>query len=314
MAENEKTRMRNKRRKIRKGRVFITFLLLFLTVVGVYAYTQYKAGVDLANGQKQKKENFIGDEKSAKNIDNILLLGVDSRGEEKSRTDSMILVSWNKDTNDIKMVSFMRDIYADIPNYQSYKLNTAYYLDGVQLLKDTLSNMFDIEINHYALIDFKNFESLVDVVAPNGVEVNVEKNMSKNIGVHLKKGTQQLNGKELLGYARFRKDAQGDFGRVDRQQKTLEALKKEVVSPTNYKNYPKLLGALQGYVQTDITSKEELAFMTSIIKGGDVNIEKLTIPVENSFTFASYPHAGSVIEINKEVNKKALDVFLDFQQ
>jgi polyisoprenyl-teichoic acid--peptidoglycan teichoic acid transferase len=314
MAENEKTRMRNKRRKIRKGRVFITFLLLFLTVVGVYAYTQYKAGVDLANGQKQKKENFIGDEKSAKNIDNILLLGVDSRGEEKSRTDSMILVSWNKDTNDIKMVSFMRDIYADIPNYQSYKLNTAYYLGGVQLLKDTLSNMFDIEINHYALIDFKNFESLVDVVAPNGVEVNVEKNMSKNIGVHLKKGTQQLNGKELLGYARFRKDAQGDFGRVDRQQKTLEALKKEVVSPTNYKNYPKLLGALQGYVQTDITSKEELAFMTSIIKGGDVNIEKLTIPVENSFTFASYPHAGSVIEINKEVNKKALDVFLDFQQ
>ncbi|MEK5530085.1 LCP family protein [Viridibacillus sp. FSL R5-0468] len=314
MQENQQTRVRKKRRKLRKGRVFFTFLLLLLVGVGVYAYTEYKAGLELAKGQEHIKEDFIGDEASSKNIDNILLLGVDSRGESKSRTDSMILVSWNKDTNDIKMVSFMRDIYAEIPGYQSYKLNTAYYLDGVQLLKDTISNMFDVEINHYALIDFKSFESMVDILAPNGVEVNVDKDMSKNIGVKLKKGTHQLNGKELLGFARFRSDEKGDFGRVDRQQKALEALKKEVVSPGNYKNFPKLLGALQGYVQTDMTTKDELSFMTSIIKGGDLNIEKLTIPVEHGYSFANYPHAGSVIEIDRALNNKALEEFLDFEQ
>ncbi|MGE7918104.1 LCP family protein [Viridibacillus sp. NPDC093762] len=314
MQENQQTRVRKKKRKLRKGRVFFTFLLFLLVGVGVYAYTEYKAGIELAKGQEQKPENFIGDEASSKNIENILLLGVDSRGEAKSRTDSMMLVSWNKDTNDIKMVSFMRDIYADIPGYQSYKLNTAYYLDGVQLLKDTISNMFDVEINHYALIDFKSFESMVDIIAPNGVEVNVDKDMSKNIGVNLKKGTQQLNGKELLGFARFRSDAQGDFGRVDRQQQALEALKKEVVSPGNYKNFPKLLGALQGYVQTDMTAKDELSLMTSIIRGGDLNIEKLTIPVEHSYSFANYSHAGSVIEIDRALNNKALEEFLDFEQ
>ncbi|MGE7835470.1 LCP family protein [Viridibacillus arvi] len=314
MQENQQTRVRKKRRKLRKGRVFFTLLLLLLVGGGVYGYTEYKAGLELAKGQEQIKENFIGDKASSKNIENILLLGVDSRGEAKSRTDSMILVSWNKDTNDIKMVSFMRDIYADIPGYQSYKLNTAYYLEGVQLLKDTISNMFDVEINHYALIDFKSFESMVDILAPNGVEVNVDKDMSKNIGVKLKKGTQQLNGKELLGFARFRSDAQGDFGRVDRQQKALEALKKEVVSPGNYKNFPKLLGALQGYVQTDMTAKDELSLMASIIKGGDLNIEKLTIPVEHGYTFANYSHAGSVIEIDRALNNKALEEFLDFEQ
>ena len=239
-----------------------------------------------------------------------MLLGVDSRGEKKSRTDSMILVSWDKDTNDIKMVSFMRDIYANIPGYQSYKLNTAYYLDGVQLLKDTLQNTFDVEINHYALIDFKSFEKLVDIVAPNGVEVYVDHDMSQNIGVSLKKGKQKLNGKELLGFARFRHDNLGDFGRVDRQQKALEALKKEAFSPSNFKNYPKLLGAIQGYVQTDMTNSQELGYLFTAIKEGNLSIHRLTIPVEHSYNYGYYPQAGSVLDINVDQNKKALEKFL----
>lgn len=85
--------------------------------------------------------------------------------------------------------------------------------------------MFGLPIHHYALIDFKNFESLVDILAPNGVEMDVEKDMSENIGVELKQGVHHLNGQELLGYARFRHDAEGDFGRVARQQKVIEALK-----------------------------------------------------------------------------------------
>lgn len=50
--------------------------------------------------------------------------------------------------------------------------------------------------------------------------------MSKNIGVSLKKGNHRLNGKELLGYARFRHDPEGDFGRVRRQQQVMQTLKK----------------------------------------------------------------------------------------
>src|SRR5690606_37550652 len=137
---------------------------------------------------------------------------------EQSRSDTMMLLSRNKETNEIKLVSFMRDIYADIPGYKSYKLNTAYYLGGVQLLKDTLNTMFDIPIHHYAIIDFESFESLIDILAPNGIEIEVEKDMSEQIGVTLTQGVHDLNGKELLGYARFRQDAEGDFGRVERQQ------------------------------------------------------------------------------------------------
>ncbi|MGX9134504.1 LCP family protein [Rummeliibacillus sp. JY-2-4R] len=308
MEEKRYTHVR-KKRKLRKGRILSVIIILLALIAGIYSYTQYKAGQKIASGIPHKTEQFKGDTKTKSNIENILLVGVDSRGEAKSRSDSMILVSWNKDTNDIKMVSFMRDIYANIPGYQSYKLNTAYYLGGVSLLKNTLQNMFDVEVNHYALIDFKSFESLVDIVAPNGVKVYVDHDMSQNIGVSLKKGEQRLNGKELLGFSRFRHDNKGDFGRVDRQQKALEALKKEALSPSNFKNYPKLLGAVQGYVESDLSNSQEVALMLSLIKGG-INIQRLTIPVEHSYDFGYYPQAGSVLEINIQQNQKALDQFL----
>lgn len=63
-----------------------------------------------------------------------------------------------------------------------------------------------------------------------------------------------------------------------------------------------------------MTAKDELSLMASIIKGGDLNIEKLTIPVEHGYTFANYSHAGSVIEIDRALNNKALEEFLDFEQ
>jgi len=302
---------RTKKKRLRKGRFILTLLLLMIIGVIAYSVHQYRMGLELAGDVKKEEVDFLPDEDSEGFV-NYLIIGVDSRGEEKSRSDTMMLLSWNKETNDVKLVSFMRDIYAEIPGYDSWKLNTAYYLGGVQLLKKTLNEMFDIPIHHYMVIDFKSFESLIDLIAPNGVEIEVEKDMSAHIGVTLTKGVHRLNGKELLGYARFRHDAEGDFGRVERQQKVIEALKDEVLRPANIKNLPKLIGAAQGYIQTDMTSSEEIKMVFSAIKGGVPEIQKMTIPVEGTYHFNSYQHAGSVIEIDLEANKSKLHEFLGF--
>ncbi|WP_075617800.1 LCP family protein [Paenisporosarcina indica] len=305
-------RSTRKKRKLRFGRIIMTLLLFLLIGITVYSIIQFNAGYKLASTNERKDVDFTGDPMDVKSsaIENILVLGVDTRGEEHSRTDTMMLVSWNKETDEVNVVSFMRDIYAQIPGYKSYKLNTAYYLDGVQLVKDTISSMFGVPIHHYALIDFNSFESLVDIVAPNGVEIDVEKAMSEKIGVVLEPGVQQLSGKELLGYARFRADEEGDFGRVARQQKVMEALKDEMLSPSNAKNYPKFVGAIQGYVQTDYTTNEEITHVLSLAFSGGIDINKLTIPVKDSYVFTSYSHAGSVIEIDLEQNKKELSDFI----
>lgn len=305
-------RFLRKRRKFRLGRLFFTLFIILLIGILLFSIVQYKAGHKLASKSNIPIEKFVGDSINVKNqsIENILVLGVDTRGEEKSRTDTMMILSWNKETKKVKVVSFMRDIYAQIPGYESYKLNTAYYLDGVQLVKDTITGMFGVPIHHYALIDFNSFENLVDIIAPKGVEIDVEKAMSEKIGVSLEPGLQQLNGKELLGYARFRADSEGDFGRVARQQKVIEALKDEILSPGNVVNYPKFAGAMQGYVQSDYSTTDEVRNVLSVAFNGGVNVEKMVIPVENSYQFASYSHAGSVIEIDVNQNKKALSDFL----
>ena len=307
----ENNRRPVKTKKLRKGRLFLLIFLVLIISITTYGIYQYQQGLKIGSeNNKIEPEEFVADVKH-ETVENFLILGVDSRGEEKSRTDTMMLMSFNRDTNTIKLVSFMRDIYAEIPNHRSYKLNTAYYLGGVQLLKDTLNNMFDIPIHHYALIDFKNFETLVDIIAPNGVEIDVEKDMSANIDVSLKKGLHRLNGKELLGYARFRMDAEGDFGRVARQQKVIEALKDEIISVSAIKNIPKFVGATQGYVTTDVTNKDQLEIMMKVITAGNLGVEKLTIPQEGTFTYKSYSHAGEVLQIDIEQNKQILHEFLN---
>lgn len=308
--ELQQTRRRRRKRRPRVGRILFVIFLFLAVGIGIYTFTQYSSGYKLADTEQKEPMEFNGDELKKGDRENILVLGVDSRGEDQARTDTMMIFSWDKENNDVKVISFMRDIYADIPEHESYKLNTAFYLGKVQLLKDTMQGMFDLPIHHYALIDFSSFESLVDIIAPDGVPVNVEKDMSEKIGVTLTKGQQNLNGKELLGYARFRSDAEGDFGRVGRQQLVMEVLKDELLSIENVPNLPKFIGATEGYIQTDYSRSDKTKRVLDAVVSGKLEMEKLTIPVEGTYSFKNYSHAGSVIVLDKEMNKTAITEFL----
>lgn len=303
---------RKRKKKLRVGRVLFTIITLCFIGAGFYSYVQYNEGKSMANGNEIDPGHFKGDatDPNYTSVENYLLLGVDDDGSGKSRTDTMMVLSWDKNEKKMRVVSFMRDIYASIPGYKSYKLNTAYYLGGVQTTKDTITGMFGVPIHHYAIVDFSNFESIVDIAFPDGVEIDVKKEMSEKIGVTLKPGIKKLNGKELLGYARFRADAEGDFGRVTRQQEVLSAMKKEAIRPGIIASVPKLTGAISGYVKTDLTSKDEISRMITLLLNRGVDIETMTVPVEGSYSFNSYAHAGSVIEVDVAKNKEAISKFL----
>lgn len=308
--EMQPARSGRRKKKRLRFRGILLLLFIILLAAGAYMFMQYQSGYKLAEENTESEPiSFDGDPENP-DYSNILVMGVDSRGEEQSRTDTMMLLSHNKKTDEVKMTSFMRDIYADIPGYQSYKLNTAYYLGGADLLANTLRSMFGVEIHHYALVDFSNFEQMVDIAAPNGVKIDVEKDMSELIGVSLKQGVHDLNGKELLGYARFRADNEGDFGRVRRQQQVLAAMKDELISPGAIPQYPKLAGAVRGYVQTDISTGNQVKLAIQLALKGGGDLERLTLPVEGSYSYGSYSHAGSVLDIDVEGNKQALSEFL----
>ena len=127
-------------------------------------------------------------------------------------------------------ISFMRDIYADIPGYKSYKLNTAYYLNGVQTNKRY--NHRDVWHSYSSLrhCGLHNFESIVDIAFPKGVEIDVKKEMSEKIGVTLMPGKKKLNGQELLAM-QFPCRCRRRFRTCSRQQEVISAMKDEAIRP-----------------------------------------------------------------------------------
>jgi LCP family protein required for cell wall assembly len=303
---------RNPKKKKRSLLLKLSLILVIL-ISGTlcYGFYQFKKGFQI--GEKNtNKQTIKFNSTKIPNKTNILLLGEDARKKGgSSRTDSIMILQYNK-KHETKLVSIMRDSYVTIPGYGKHKINAAYSFGGVELLRQTIQQNFGIEIEYFAIIDFKGFEEMIDEIAPKGVTINVEKPMESHIGVSLQSGVQQLNGKELLGYARFRHDAKGDFDRVVRQQKILEAIKSQVLTIKGIASLPKTLGVIQPYIQTNMSTMDLLKISSDyIVKGKDKDVETLRIPVNKAFIPKRYEKAGEVLELDLEKNKEALEWFLN---
>ena len=172
------------------------------------------------------KDDQIGGPGS--HIVNILLIGQDRReGEERARSDSMILCTFNKHTKQITMTSFLRDLYVPIPGHGSNRINAAYTLGGMKLLDKTLRENFGIYIDGNVEVDFGHFAQIIDLLG--GVDMELRQDeanfINKETGSDLSAGMQRLNGEQALMYSRIRKlDSDGDFSRTDRQRKVMSAL------------------------------------------------------------------------------------------
>ncbi|MBG9445197.1 LCP family protein [Cytobacillus firmus] len=251
---------------------------------------------------------------------NFLLIGVDSRGEEDSRSDAIVLASYEPSGESIKLVSLMRDSYVKIPDYQYMysKLNHAYYIGGKDLLKDTIEQNFGVQIDHTAIIDFKGFTAMLDAIAPDGIEAEVSTAMIEDMGLDLEPGKQKLKGSDILSYVRFRHDGQSDFGRVDRQQEILIGLKDEVMnqfsSPAGLARFPEVISQAMKYVETDLKIEEALSLGVKFLMNPVTDIETLRVPVEDSYENKTYEHAGSVLQLDFEENSEALKQFLDAEK
>jgi len=302
-----------KKSKLKKYILMSTVIFSFLILSTVcYGYYQYKKGIDSVakNIKNHKKIDFKG--VSIPDKTNVLLVGEDShKNGERSRTDSIMLLQYNN-KHEAKLISVMRDSYVPIPGHGSQKINAAYTFGGIELLRQTLEQNFGINFEYYAIIDFKGFEKMIDEIAPKGITVDVEKKMSSHIGVTLKPGVQQLNGKQLLGYARFRHDARGDFDRVARQQKILESIKDQVLSFNGITSLPKMLGMITPYIQTNMSTMELVSLGTDfLIYGKDKKVETTRIPEDHTFAEKRYENVGAVLELDIEKNKEILQGYLN---
>ena len=305
---------KQKKGKFRWGRFFFLIIVLVILIGGLYSFIQYKQGLyEASDGKYQNDgtnfEQFNGNLPDNGQI-NVLLLGSDSRGEAHARTDSILIAHYDQNTHQPKLVSIMRDTYVEVPGHGKQKINAAYAFGGPELLRETIQQNFNVDINYYAVVDFQGFPKIVDTIAPNGIKVNIPHEMSSGIGMTLHPGEQTLHGKELLGYVRFRHDNLSDFGRVERQQEVLSKLKDQATNIQNVLQLPKLLGLTDPYIDTNVDTKIMLIIGKDFVTGQAKKIQTLRIPLNNTFENQRYDNIGQVLSIDLNKNKEALQKFL----
>ncbi|GGC81180.1 LCP family protein [Enterococcus wangshanyuanii] len=306
--EKQPKKPKRKKRFSWPKRILLVLLLLIVLAVGFFFKGKSYAENDTSL-PKEELETFNG-VKSANGAHNILILGSDTRGEDSGRADTIMVLQLDGPSKKPKLVSFMRDTFVDIPGYDANKINASYALGGAELVRQTLAENFNIQCNYYAKVDFQSFEKIVDSMFPNGVKIDAEKDLNLD-GVDIAKGSQKMDGHTLLQYSRFRMDEEGDFGRVRRQQQVMTAVMGQLKNPLALLRTPESLGRLVGYMSTDVPTSFMIKNGPSLLLKGGSGIERLTVPVENSWQNVDYDYAGSVLQIDPDMNRAAVQNFLD---
>ncbi|HKC89890.1 MAG TPA: LCP family protein [Candidatus Limnocylindria bacterium] len=190
---------------------------------------------------------------------NVLLLGVDSRGDSSStlNTDTMIVLSLDPVNKTAAMLSIPRDVYIDRPGVFTDKINAAYAFGGYDLTRKVVEDLLGIRLNAYALVDFDAFTKIVDSVG--GVIVDVKRPVrdesypTPDYGIEridITAGPQLMDGQTALRFARSRHDT-NDYSRAQRQQLVLSALRTRISEGDFLRGLPVLIDRVGSAVQTN---------------------------------------------------------------
>lgn len=196
---------------------------------------------------------------------NILLLGVDSNGEgtdpfEGTRTDTIILMNIDPRTKSLNAISIPRDSKVYLPgDHGVQKINAAHAIGGIGMTIKTIEDTLGVKIDRYVMVHDQAVREIVDALG--GVDIYVEKNMHYNdysgkLFINLQKGNNHLNGKEVVGYLRFRHDPLGDIGRTQRQQWFLRGLMEALKKPETLAKLPEIINVAKKYIKTNMSFYE----------------------------------------------------------
>lgn len=281
--------------------VLLVLVLLFVGGAGAYGYSRVKSILSAVNYRPLSQNQHIASSElaSADYVKNILLIGVDAReGEEaeKTRSDTMMLVSIDTRNQQIKLTSFLRDMYVEIPDYREDKLNAAQSRGGTQLLLDTLEYNFKVDIDNYMLVSFDMFTAIIDELGGVDVEItekeakyiNSKDHMSRDDGFafpeELSGGMQHFTGAQALWYSRIRY-LDSDFMRTGRQRKVITAIVKKAVG-TSPVELLDMVEKIMPLVTTDLTEEEMMDIGMHALSYLKYDTVQMQVPLSDSYKSA----------------------------
>jgi LCP family protein required for cell wall assembly len=266
------------RRTGRRIAIGIALLLVFLIVWALASYLAFRGGVAAANkrlGESTKAALAPQKGLLLSKPTNVLLLGTDTAKfaarQGLRHSDSIMLVRTDPDKHRISYLSIPRDLYVDVPGHGRQKINTAYQIGGAPLAIRTVSQLTGLPVHHVALVQFEDFEKLIDDLG--GVTVDVPKPIVSNRfdcpyatnarcqewnGWRFAKGKQTMTGRRALVYSRIRENrldpSENDQTRGGRQQEVLRAIAGKLTSPVTLVKLPFIGGDLLRPLTTDLSA------------------------------------------------------------
>lgn len=250
-------------------------LIIFLVIIGVTMAFLWNDELSQISSGGPFKDNKV----------NILAVGYDADLNGPSRADTIILISIDVDTNEAGLIFLPRDTYIRSEKRKFTKLNSSHVYGGIELTEQTIEEMLQINIDYYLETDFKGFERIIDRLGGVNLRVSEHLNYVDKAGglyINIPAGQQNLNGKEALQYVRYR-DERGDIGRIERQQKFVDAVLAKVISPTIITKIPGIIKEVNDAVNTNIPVQDITPFLNTAKEINLNQIETQMLPGEPKY-------------------------------
>lgn len=253
----------------------------------------------------------------------VLLIGTDAYDtDENGRSDTMVLVQVDVRTMEIRMVSFLRDLYVKIPGHGKTRLNAAYAYGRAELLLETLWQSFGVTADFCIAVNFSRMVELIDRIG--GVTVDVSEKERRQLNSILKfyntqsgypqkdqllgeAGLVTLSGRQALCYSRIRK-IDSDFQRTGRQRKVLMGIFERLRGMDALS----LMGALTdtfSLVRTDMTIADFAALIPVLMHFDQASFDSLTIPVSGGYRSETIKESNVLVP-DLDVSREAIAQFL----
>lgn len=256
---------------------------------------------------------------------NILLIGLDARpGETTGRSDTMILLTLDAEHNCIKLTSFMRDLYVEIPGRKNNRLNAAYVFGGPELLMKTMKKNFGIEVDHYVAVNFSILADVIDQLGGLVIDVpekylprinaviyqdNLVLGLPDTDGYIQEAGEQLLTGKQAQAYARYRYGTpDGDFGRTVRQREVVLKCLEKIKSLSMTELVQLAINNLDN-VSTDMSVIDMITLAPAAFQLKDSEVRELRIPIDGAYSTKTISGMWVMVP-NRNKNLKAITEFL----
>lgn len=338
---------KDRMKRLKKRPVWITVLLCLLSIIllfsgsgMIYYYNlidafNYKPieninidkPEDVFQSGDSSYDMFTGELLNDPMILNIMIYGEDSGiGSDTpyGRSDTMIMVSIDNRNKKIKLTSFMRDMLVNIPCYDDAgndyglaKLNAAYTLGGAELSVKTIESNFGVDIDRYAIVNFKSFKNIIDALG--GIDINLTQDEIDYINfqtyindqseeryeITADPGLVHLNGRQALWYARNRgyEDEEhpefvvegDDFDRTSRQRNLMRTLMNDA-KEASVTEIVKIVSEIGPMITTNLKKDEITTLVANALTYLSYDIAEFSLPTGDCYRYGWYEQQ-SVLEI-----------------